>query len=154
MRAKVVGVLLTLCLVPPLLAYVPSRTAGRPAAGRIRFAPVHIYLDSGRTPLAAYQFELKAAAGQIKIVGVEGGEHPAFREAPYYDPAALMHDRIIIAAFNTGRDLPTGRTRIATIHLQILGDAEPRYELKLAVAADTQGQKFPAELTLETGEKQ
>ena len=106
---------------------------------------MHIYLDSGDTPLAAYQFELKAKTGQIKIVGVEGGEHPAFREAPYYDPAALMHDRIIIAAFNTGTDLPHGRTRIATIHLQILGDAEPQYELKLVVAADRDAEEVPAE---------
>ncbi len=90
--------------------------------------------------------------GQIKIVGVEGGEHPAFQEAPYYDPAALMNDRIIIAAFNTGSDLPHGRTRIATIHLQILGDAEPQYELKLIVAADKEGERIPADLNLQTGE--
>jgi hypothetical protein len=97
----------------------------------VRFAPLHIYLDSGNRPLAAFQFELKAAAGQIKIVGVEGGQHEAFKEAPYYDRAALANDRIIIAAFNTGQDLPEGRTRIATLHLQIIGDAEPEYELTL-----------------------
>ena len=119
---------------------------------RVRFAPVAIYLDSGSKPIAAYQFELKAAGGQIKIVGVEGGEHAAFKEAPYYDPAALANDHIIIAAFNTGSDLPTGRTRIATIHLQIIGDAEPRYQLKLMAAADSEGRDIPAELTLQAGE--
>jgi hypothetical protein len=113
---------------------------------------VHVYVDSGDKPLAAYQFELRARTGQIKIVGVEGGEHPAFREAPYYDPAALMNDRIIIAAFNTGTDLPQGRTRIATIHLQILGDAEPQYELKLMAVADDNSQEIPAELNLKAGE--
>ena len=92
-------------------------------------------------------------AGQIKIVGVEGGEHPAFKDAPYYDPAALMNERIIIAAFNTGADLPTGRTRIATIHLQIIGDAEPKYELSLTTAADANGENLPAEITLEKGEQ-
>jgi hypothetical protein len=102
---------------------------------------------------AAYQFELKATAGRIEIVGVEGGEHKAFSEAPYYDPAALMHDRIIIAAFNTGQDLPAGRTRIATVHLQIIGDAEPRYELKLTVAGDADGKEIPAEITFEKGEQ-
>lgn len=119
---------------------------------KVRFAPVRIYLDSGDRPLAAYQFELKATKGQIKIVGVEGGTHAAFKDAPYYDPAALMQDRIIIGAFNTGQDLPTGRTRVATLHLQITGDAEPEYELELTVAADPQGQNVPGQINLEKGE--
>jgi len=123
--------------------------AGKRIESKVRFAPVHVYLDPGGKPLAAYQFELKASAGQIKIVGVEGGEHPAFQDAPYYDPAALMNDRIIIAAFNTGADLPTTRTRIATIHLQIPGDAEPQYELNLVLAADAEGQSFPGKINLE-----
>jgi len=153
MKAKTIGILLTLCLVPPLLAYVPARGSKYNTSGqKVRFAPVRIYLDSGDKPLAAYQFELKAKTGQIKIVGVEGGEHPAFREAPYYDPAALMNDRIIIAAFNTGTDLPHGRTHIATIHLQILGDAEPPYDLKLVTVANQDGQEIHADLNLQMGE--
>ncbi len=152
MKAKAIGIVLTLCLVPPLLAYVPARGTRYASGQKVRFAPVHIYLDPGDKPLAAYQFELRAKTGQIKIVGVEGGAHPAFQEAPYYDPAALMNDRIIIAAFNTGSDLPQGRTRIATIHLQILGDAEPQYELKLIVAADKEGETISADLNLQTGE--
>jgi hypothetical protein len=154
MKAKVIGVLVTLSLVAPLLAGVPARGPRYTSAQKVRFAPVHIYLDSGDKPLAAYQFELKAKTGQIKIVGVEGGAHPAFHEAPYYDPAALLHDRIIIAAFNTGTNLPHGRTRIATIHLQILGDTEPQYELKLVVAADEDAEKIPADLTLQAGDNQ
>ena len=154
MKGKVIGLLVTLSILAPLLAGVSARTSEKPAAGRVRFAPVHVYLDSGDKPLAAYQFELRARTGQIKIVGVEGGEHPAFQEAPYYDPAALMSDRIIIAAFNTGSDLPHGRTRVATIHLQILGDAEPQYELKLIVAADKEGEKISANLNLQMGENQ
>ena len=140
--------MLVACLA--LLLLDPAGQPGQQAhaTAKVRFAPVHVYLDSGGKPLAAYQFELKAH-GQIKIVGVEGGEHPAFKEAPYYDPAALMNDRIIIAAFNTGADLPTGRTRIATIHLQILGDAEPKYELNLVTAADANGQNLPAAIDLE-----
>ena len=143
--------------------------ASRPIKERVRFAPVHIYLDPAGKPLAAYQFELVCSvpvraypAGEdnasrrhyehpVKIVGVEGGEHPAFKEAPYYDPAALMNERIIIAAFNTGADLPTTRTRIATIHLQITGDAEPQCELNLTTAADADGEKLPVKITLEKG---
>ena len=144
-------ILTSVCVMVPVLAQQSEHDD--PTAGpSVRFAPLHIYLDSGSRPLAAFQFELRAAAGQIEIVGVEGGRHKAFAEAPYYDPAALANDRIIIAAFNTGRDLPKGRTRIATIHLQITGDAEPEYELDLAVAADAEGEEFPAELTFEKGE--
>jgi hypothetical protein len=140
---------------PVLLLLAPQAShAGKRVERQVRFAPVHIYLDSGGKPLAAYQFELKATSGRIKIVGIEGGEHPAFKEAPYYDPAALMNDRIIIAAFNTGRDLPAGRTRIATVHLQILGDAQPEYQLALVTAADADGQNIPAVLNLQTGENQ
>jgi len=153
MKRIVTFSLVAACSVLLLLIPQVSR-ASKPAKQTTRFAPVHIYLDSGNKPLAAYQFELKAIAGQIKIVGVEGGEHPAFKEAPYYDPAALMNNRIIIAAFNTGDNLPTGRTRIATIHLQILGDAEPEYQLTLVAAADNNGEKISAELNLQTGENQ
>ena len=128
--------------------------AGKVFEQPVRFSALYIYLDSGGESLGAYQFELKTTAGSAKIVGVEGGEHTAFREAPYYDPAALAQDRIIIAAFNTGRNLPTGRTRIATLHLQITGTAKPQYELIPMVAADAEGQGLSAEITLETGENQ
>jgi len=150
--SKITPIILAgICLIVPVLAQQSEQNYSTAQSG-VRFAPLHIYIDSGKSSLAAYQFELKATAGQIKIVGVEGGQHKAFKEAPYYDPAALAKDRIIIAAFNTGRDLPTGRTRIATIHLQIIGDAEPQYELKLIVAADADAKEIPAEITFEKGE--
>ena len=71
------------------------------------------------------------------------------RKAPYYDSAALANDRIIIAAFNTGQNLPTGRTKIAIIHLQIIGDVEPEYQLELNVAGDENGREISAEITCE-----
>ena len=151
MKRYVILGLITACAGVSLLG-AQVALAGLRVPPMMRFAPVHIYLDPGNKAPAAYQFELKATAGQIKIVGVEGGEHPAFQEAPYYDPAALMNERIIIAAFSTGSNLPRGRTRVATIHLQILGDVEPEYELNLAVAADAEGREFPAELALEKGD--
>ena len=151
---KITAIILTsVCVMVPVVVAQQSEHDDVAAEPSVRFAPLHIYLDSGNRSLAAYQFELKATTGQIEIVGVEGGEHKAFSEAPYYDPAALMQDRIIIAAFNTGQDLPTGRTRIATIHLQITGEAEPQYELKLAVAGDADGKEIPAEITFEKGEQ-
>ena len=151
MKKVIVIILLTVSVIVPVLAR-QSDSEYPENQPKVRFAPLHIYLDSGNKPLAAYQFELKATAGQIKIVGVEGGQHQAFKEAPYYDPAALANDRIIIAAFNTDSDLPKGRTRIATIHLQIIGDAEPDYDLKLIVAADTDANEIPAKISFEKGE--
>ena len=152
MKRCIVLSFITACFIIPLLA-PELGWAFRPAEQKVRFAPLHIYLDSGTKSLAAYQFELKAVTGQIKIVGVEGGQHAAFKEAPYYDPAALAKDRIIIASFNTGSSLPKGRTRISTIHLQIIGDVEPEYELELAVAATTDGRDIPAEIAFEKGEQ-
>ena len=152
-------ILMSISIIVPVLAQQSEQdiTTVQP---KVRFAPLHIFLDSGNQPLAAFQFELKAAAGKpapaeagVKIVGVEGGQHAAFKEAPYYDKAALYKsNRIIIAAFNTGSELPKGRTRIATIHLQIIGDAEPDYELKLTVAADADAKEIPAKISFEKGE--
>jgi hypothetical protein len=118
---------------------------------KVHFTPIDIYIDSGSEPLAAYQFELITRTGQVKIVGVEGGENKAFASPPYYDPAALQHDRIIIAAFNTSKDLPKGKTRVATLHMQIVGDTQPQYEIKLTVAADANGKEIPAKISFKKG---
>ncbi len=152
MRTIMVIILISICLIVPVLAQQSDQyeTAVRQ---KVRFAPLHIYLDTGNQALAAYQFELKATAGQVKIVGIENGEHPAFNEPPYYDPAALANDRIIIAAFSTDKNLPKGRTRITSIQLQIIGDADPEYEADLTVAADANGNEIPAKITLEKGEQ-
>ena len=151
MKKVIIIILLSISIMVPVLARQsdPDYSANQ---SKVRFATLHIYLDSGNKPLAAYQFELKTTAGQVKIVGVEGGQHKAFKEAPYYDPAALANDHIIIAAFNTGSELPKGRTRIATIHLQIIGDTEPDYEPKLTVAAGADANEIPAKISFEKGE--
>jgi len=151
MKKLTVIILLSISIIVPVLARQAEQDIPT-VQSNVRFAPLHIYLDSGNKSLAAFQFELKAATGQIKIVGVEGGQHEAFEEAPYYDPAALANDRIIIAAFDTGSELPNGRTRIATIHLQIIGDAEPDYELKLTLAADANANEIPDKISFEKGE--
>ena len=39
MKAKIIGVLVTLSIVAPLLAGVPARTAKRPAEGRVSPLP-------------------------------------------------------------------------------------------------------------------
>jgi hypothetical protein len=112
--------------------------------GRARFCAVDIYLDSGSTPLAAYQLEFSATNRMAKIVGIEGGEPVAFRNAPFYDPKALQHERVIVAAFSTlsASQLPAGKCRVATIHLQIPTGMEPGFTVKLRTAADAQGRKI------------
>lgn len=112
--------------------------------GRVRFCAVDIFVDSGSTPLAAYQIRFAVTNGAAKLVGIEGGEHPAFRQPPFYDPKAIQSDVAILASFNTApaAELPKGKTRVATIHLRTTGTRPPQFELKLQTAADTQGNKI------------
>ena len=119
--------------------------------GRSRFGAADIYVDSGSTPLAAYQLEFAATNGVAKIVGIEGGEHPAFRQPPLYDPKAIQHERVIIASFNTAAaaDLPTGKTRVATIHYQTTDTQPPQFELKLQTAGDAQGNRISVQPSFE-----
>ncbi|MCP4593683.1 MAG: hypothetical protein GY842_23350, partial [bacterium] len=72
---------------------------------------------------------------------------------PYYDPEALTQDRVIIAAFDTGADLPTGRNRVAQIHVQIRGNRTPDYVVQLHVAASTDGEPIEASATASTATK-
>jgi hypothetical protein len=151
MKKLIAIILIAICPAVSILAH-QSRQEETSTVPAVRFAPLHVYIDSHDENLAAFQFELKVIAGSVKIVGVEGGEHQAFKNPPYYDPAALANDRIIVAAFNTGQDLPAGQTRITTIHLQIIGDIQPEYQLNLIVAANADGQKIPTNITFEKGE--
>jgi hypothetical protein len=129
----------------------PVRDEAGNAAVDTRFTTVHIYLDAGDHPLAAYQLDFTATAGQVQIVGIEGGDHPALTDPPHYDPKAIQQQRIILAWFSTADadQLPTGRTRIATIHLQISGDTAPTYALNLTAAADPQGKPIKATAELQ-----
>src|SRR5690349_6090513 len=64
-----------LALLFGLAAELPAQ---QPAdeEGRSRFCAVDIFIDSGSTPLAAYQVRFAVTNGLAKIVGIEGGEHP------------------------------------------------------------------------------
>ena len=139
-------------LMAALVALAPGFAAAlTPEEGPIRFRPVHVYIDPAGTPLAAYQIEI-VADGNARIVGVEGGEHPAFAEPPAYDPAALAGGRIIIAAFDLGDDLPTERTRVATIHMREAGPLDPTYSATLQAVGDPDGQPIDATVVLEPDE--
>ncbi len=125
--------------------------AAQPQGAGVRFQAVHVSVDTGEEPLAAYQLDLRATTGNVRIVGIEGGEHAAFADPPYYDPTAIQGDRVIIGAFSTARagTLPVGRTRIATIHVRVTGDRQPEYEAELSVAATANGGAIPGRLILD-----
>ena len=132
-----------------LLLFWPAAglVAQTPAAeeGRTRFCTVDIIVDSQTTPLAAYQLQFAVTNTNAKIVGIEGGDHPAFREPPFYDPKAIQQQRVVIAAFSLHTDLPQGPTRVATIHLQVNGTWTPLFELNLQAAGDPQGNRIHAQ---------
>lgn len=127
------------------------------------FTWVDVYVDSGDEPLGAYQFELNGEGGQFEIVGVEGGEHAAFAEPPFYDSAALYAQtvaryaedmpRIIIAAYSLDKDLPVGLTRVARVHVMVTGDA-PTFGVNLVVAGSADGEPISAEAAAVEGETQ
>jgi len=122
----------------------------------VRFDAIDVYVQTGDEPLAAYQLDLSAEKGDVTIVGIEGGESDIFTVPPYYDPTAIQNDRVIIAYFSTAAAdaLPRGKVRIATIHVQIVGDVQPEYDAKITVAATVDGDPIDAELILETGSTQ
>ena len=114
----------------------------------VRFEAIDVFVDSGSVPLAAWQFELASETPGVEIVGIEGGEHKAFAEPPYYDRKAMNNNRVILAAFNTGNDLPSGRSRVARIHVQLQGPGQTEYRTKLAVSATTDGEQIPATVSV------
>ena len=116
----------------------------------VRFETVDVFVDTTDKALAAYQLEFFAGAGDAKIAGIEGGTHPAFATPPYYDPKAMQQDRVILGAFTTNEAtaLPTGKTRVATIHLQTVG-TPPDFQIRLQAAADADGKTITAEATFQ-----
>jgi len=142
-RVLVLLLLCTLVVVAHAQEVQPTNT--------IHFRSVDIFVDANEKPLAAYQLEFTATGGDAKIVGIEGGEHVAFKPAPFYDPKAIQRERVIIGAFSTAAadKLPTGKTRVATIHLQTTGEQTVRYEVTIKTAATTNGKKITVTTTAE-----
>lgn len=136
-----------------------SFTSHALANDNIRFAAIDVYLHTSE-PVAAWQFELSDRQGTMKIVGVENGESAAYLRAPYYDREAVRlgeADRIVIADYSLAEieNLPTGRTRIATVHL-LLGADDAGLEADLITATTHDGQVIDASISLDvrTGSEQ
>jgi hypothetical protein len=130
-----------------------ATTQAAPTTAAVHFQSVDINIDPKGQSLAAYQLEFIADAGRVKLVGVEGGDHAAFREPPYYDPAALTQHRVVLAAFNTSADLPKAPTRVARLHLQISGASNPDWSAKLIVASSDKSDSIPATVSVSEGAK-
>jgi hypothetical protein len=140
MKGKIIIGLLIACALA-------SRAFG--GAEQIRFLAMDVLIDPKGQPLAAYQLEIAAPPG-VKIVGVEGGEHPEFRKAPYYDPKAIQNERVIVAAFTTAEQtkLPRTQTRVLTLHLESVTTQTLKLETTLRLTATPNGQKISSDITI------
>ena len=136
----------------------PASHAPAPAT----FSFVDVFIDSGTTPLAAYQVELVGhIAGDdgqnpaaVTIVGVEGGAAAPFRDAPYYDPSAMQGERVIIGALSTlpADQLPRGKVRVARVHMMTTGTTVgPLCTLTLTTAAGPDAGRINAEASWQVG---
>ena len=144
--------LIVFLLCGAALAAWELRAQQQPAT---RFTVVDVYVES-MEPLAAWQFELTERGGRMQVVGIEGGESASFAEPPFYDRDAVEQgaaDRIIVADFslNSADELPSGRTRVARVHVRLSGEEQPDYELRLVAAGSTNGRSIDAEVSLDTG---
>lgn len=121
-------------------------------SGDVRFASVDLLIDSGAEPLAAWQLEWSDPSGRASLVGIEGGEHPAYVEPARYDPRALAGGRVVLAAFSLSHELPSGRTRVARLHLEIRGADPLLGECRLIAAAGAEGRELDARVVLTAGD--
>jgi hypothetical protein len=140
---------------PTRSASSSTRSMGSPPAARDpspmpSFGYVDLHIDPHNHPLAAWQVEFIAKDNSATLVGIEGGDTPAYKDPPHYDPAALTHSRIILAAYSTPDDLPTTKTRVARLHLQFTKPS-PKYEVKLITAAVADGSKIQGLPSLSEG---
>ena len=132
-----------------VLLVIPILFLGAAAPSASRFTAVDVMIDPKGQPLAAWQLEFAAETGDISLVGVEAGEHPAYaKRPPYYDPAALTGKRIIVGDYSLDSELPKSKTRVARLMLEIKGDAKPQYLTKIMAAANADGKPIPVEVSL------
>lgn len=140
MRTRVIAILTALLTLGAFVAAQPARPA-------VRFAAYDLIIDAGTAALGAYQVRLEAASGDVKLVGVEGGDSGgAFADPPTYDPRALHAaehgDRIILGAYSLNASPAGASVRVARIHVQVVGDVDPAWSLTLDTAADTTGKRI------------
>ena len=138
-------------VVPIILFMLGMLGGSAPEANRVdatqpgpSFVAFDVLIDSGKTPLAAYQVRIVATSGDITLVGIEGSDQQAFAAAPYYDKRAILSKQIIVAGYSLAGSLPTGKTRVATLMVRIGSSATPDWHVTLQVAGGADGKQIPA----------
>ncbi len=144
---------------PERAAVASTEEAVAEVGGAVFFA-VDVYIEAGASALGAYQVLIEPAAdahASLKVVGVEGsdpthdGGSAAYAEPPFYDPAAMMRERVVIAALSTRAkgELPSGRVRVARVHYMLEeaaidadGDAAALLCAELQAAGDERGERI------------
>ena len=121
-----------------------------PAAESIRFAVFDVLIDPHGETLAAYQITLDAPESEVKLVSIEGGEHPAFKDAPYHDPKAIQKSKVILAAFSTAptEALPTRPVRVASLHVQVTGNATPQFRVEVQKTGNANAEMIRAQVVV------
>ena len=123
-----------------------------PATQPSHFRYLDVHIDPGGAALAAYQIEIESQTGNMNVVGIEGGEHAAFANPPFHDRIEIIKNRVVIAAYSLATDLPRWRTRVARIHVEVRGDADPRYTARLIVAGGPGAKPITASVYLTEGQ--
>lgn len=136
-----------------LIVFFAIAFPGCVLGGELTFTAVEIYVETAE-PLAAWQFRLAERNGTMQVVGVENGESAAYTRTPYYDREAVnlgTADRIVVADFSlaSANELPSGKIRVATLHLMLRGTDEPDYDISLIAAARPDGQQLDATISIE-----
>ncbi len=149
--AIIIGILV--CVLAAAVDQSPttSRAIAPVGAG---FSTVDLFVDSGNQPLAAWQMEFKATAGRVEIVGIERGDDKNFQDPPYYDPAAMSGNRVVVGAFNITDRLPVGKIRVARLHLHVSGGEKPVYAVNLIVAGNKEGKPITAQGSFALGKSE
>jgi len=144
-RTRSLAVVGALTILAAVLVPVAHADAPRPTQtetpSSTSFGAWDVMIHTGNVPLAAYQISIQATAGDVRIVGIEGGEPDPFRDAPYYDPAAMQNEHVIIADFTNAprRVLPRGPPRSTRIPVPPLSPPLPAVG-RLPLVAATLGQ--------------
>jgi len=117
-----------------------------------QFRTLDVFVHTGRDPLAAYQVEITYDRKLARIVGLEGGQPPAYTNAPYFDRAGFSAGRIIVAAFTADKDaVPKGEFRIARLHVAVKPGADPAFKISLTTAAKPGGTRIKPRVELRKG---
>lgn len=144
------GAFVMLCLMLPLAVAGAVHTVDRTGQiSQLTFDTYDVILECGDHRLGAYQVGLHAVRGTVRLVGVEGGDPSPYAHPPFYDPRALARDRVIIGAFSTASDLPTGDVRVARLHVEAHTTPVPEFEVFQVIAGDGTGVRFDVRVRIE-----